>query len=107
MARKGKEKSYKELTKSLTEKDKVLILCCYELYDGNWQLLIEDLKRRLEGRPYILKLGERIAEDIERATRLMKLEEEYKIKLSDLITLHSEREQKKDEDKEIKKGTRE
>ncbi len=70
---------------SLTEQDKVLIVCNYQLYDGDWQALLNDLQARLEGRPYVLKLGERIKEDIQRVHRLMEIEKENNIKLGDFV----------------------
>ncbi len=71
----------------LTEQDKVLIICAYQLYEGNWDALLNDLLARLEGRPYVLKLGERIKEDIERVHKLVEIERKHKIKLGDYVKI--------------------
>jgi hypothetical protein len=72
---------------ALTEQEKVLILCNYELYGGRWDLVTHDLVARLEGRPYIFKLGERIRDDIERVKRLRTIEEENGIRLGDYVEI--------------------
>ncbi len=78
-------KNLKEILQLLSDKDKVLILCCYELYDGQWEDLLADLKARLEGKPYVLRLGERISEDIERVKKLVEIEKRYRVKLGEMI----------------------
>ena len=72
---------------SLSEQDRVLVVCAYQLYDGNWDALLNDLLARLEGRPYVLKLGDKIKEDIERLHKLREIERTYKIKLGDYIKI--------------------
>ena len=72
---------------SLADADRVLIVCVYELYGGSWSLLRQDLLDRLEGRPYVLKLGERIRADLDRANRLEALEKELGIRFCDYVTL--------------------
>ncbi len=72
---------------SLTDQEKVLILCANELYGGSWDLITHDLIERLEGRPYIFKLGERIRDDIERVNRLRKIEKELGIRLGDFVKI--------------------
>jgi len=42
-----------------------------------------DLRDRLQGRPYIFKLVNRIEEDLERIQKLRSYEEEHKIDLAD------------------------
>lgn len=76
-----------QIVSALTEQEKVLILCNYELYGGRWDLIMHDLVERLEGRPYIFKLGERIREDIERVKKLQTIEEENGIRLGDYVTI--------------------
>jgi hypothetical protein len=71
----------------LNEQEQVLIACNYELYDGRWDLILHDLVARLEGRPYVFTLGERIRDDIERVQKLQAIEEEYGIKLGDYIKI--------------------
>ena len=47
-----------------TEDD--LIILRDELYDSSWELFLQDLENRLQKRPAVYKITERIKEDIER-----------------------------------------
>jgi hypothetical protein len=76
-----------KILNSLCEQEKVLVTCTYELYDGRWDLILHDLVARLEGRPYVFSLGERIRDDIERVGKLRQLEEKMKVKLGDYIRI--------------------
>ena len=76
-----------QIVNALSEQEKVLVICNYELYDGRWDLITHDLLERLEGRPYIFKLGERIRDDIERVIKLRRIEEENGIKLGDYVKI--------------------
>jgi len=69
----------------LTPEDKILVIIREELYDGKWEEMLEDLKARLAGRPYVLKLAGRIEDDIARIARLKSIEEEKGINLADFI----------------------
>lgn len=79
------DEELESVLKSLSEQDKVLIVCNYQLYDDNWNAMEKNLKNRLEGRPYVLKLGERIREDLERVKRLREIENKFDIKLGDYV----------------------
>ena len=65
----------------------MLVVLKRELYDGNWDDMAADLKARLEGRPYIFKLVNRIESDLERIDRLRAFEEKHKADLSDYVEL--------------------
>jgi hypothetical protein len=69
----------------LSPEDKILVIIREELYDGKWEEMLEDLKARLAGRPYVLKLAGRIEDDITRIARLKGIEEEKGINLADFI----------------------
>ena len=69
----------------LAPEEKVLVIIRDELYDGNWDEMLEDLKARLAGRPYVIKLASRIEDDIARITRLRAIEQEQGINLADYI----------------------
>jgi len=69
----------------LAPEEKVLVIIRDELYGGNWDEMLEDLKARLAGRPYVLKLAGRIEDDITRITHLRAMEEERQINLADYI----------------------
>lgn len=75
----------KNILERLTDPEKVLIVCTQELYGGRWDLILKDLTARLEGRPYVLKLGQRIREDIDRVQKLQAIEQHYAIKLGDYV----------------------
>jgi hypothetical protein len=69
---------------ALSEEAKMLLVLRDELYMGSWDKMIEDLRNRLKGRPYIFKLVNRIEEDLERIETLRSYEEKHKINLRDL-----------------------
>jgi len=69
----------------LHEEERMLILLQKELYEGSWQEMLTDLNNRLEGRPYIFKLANRIRDDISRIEKLQAFEQEHNIKLADYV----------------------
>lgn len=69
----------------LSPEEKVLIIIRDELYGGSWDEVLEDLRARLEKRPYVMKLASRIEDDIERIGRLSALEEEENINLANYV----------------------
>jgi len=69
----------------LTDEEKMLLLLKNELYEGSWPDMVEDLKNRLEGKPYIFKLANRIKDDIARIEQLQSFEEQHHIDLANFI----------------------
>ncbi len=63
----------------------MLVVLNRELYEGNWDEMMADLKARLEGGPYIFKLVHRIQDDIERIDRLRDFERKMGTNLGDYI----------------------
>ena len=55
----------------LAPEEKVLVIIRDELYDGSWDDMLDDLKSRLAGRPYVIKLASRIEDDITRIIKLL------------------------------------
>jgi hypothetical protein len=49
--------------------------------------MLDDLRNRLAGKPYIFKLANRIQDDIERIEQMQKFEDEEKIDLAEHIDL--------------------
>ena len=47
--------------------------------------MLDDLRNRLEGKPYIFKLAHRIQDDIARIEKLKTLEEDHNVKLADFV----------------------
>ena len=74
-----------EFVSRLTEEERMLILLHRELYENSWQAMLNDLRNRLDGKPYIFKLASRIQDDIARIENLQSFEREHNVKLSDLI----------------------
>lgn len=74
---------------SLDEQYRMLVILKAQLYGGRWQPMLEDLQNRLQGKPYIFKLANRIKEDVERIDRMQTFEKEHEIDLSDFIKLES------------------
>ena len=60
----------------------MLITLRDELYAGAWTRMLEDLRDRLHGKPYIFKLVNKIEEDISRIEKLKHYEESNQINLA-------------------------
>lgn len=53
--------------------------------ESGWQAMLNDLRNRLEGNPYIFKLANRIQDDIERIQMLQGFERELDVDLADYV----------------------
>ena len=76
---------HKKFCESLGEEELMLITLRDELYEGSWDNMLQDLRDRLKGKPYIFKLVNRIEEDIVRIERVNTYEQENNINLADYI----------------------
>jgi hypothetical protein len=47
--------------------------------------MLDDLRNRLAGKPYIFKLASRIQDDIERIEQMQKFEADHKVDLADYV----------------------
>lgn len=74
---------------SLDEPQRMLVILKAQLYGGKWEPMLEDLENRLEGKPYIFKLANRIKDDVERIRRLQVFEQDNGIDLADYVKLES------------------
>jgi hypothetical protein len=74
-----------EFIDRLTQEERMLILLQSELYENSWLAMVNDLRNRLDGKPYIFKLASRIQDDIARIEKLQSFEREHNVKLSDFI----------------------
>ena len=79
------DEAIKAFIAELQEEERMLILLQKELYEGSWQEMLTDLNNRLEGRPYIFKLANRIRDDLSRIEKLQTFEQEHNIKLADYV----------------------
>jgi len=65
----------------------MLIVLKSQLYGSSWEPMLDDLRNRLDGRPYIFKLASRIQDDIDRIEKMQKFEKDYGIDLTDYVDL--------------------
>ena len=72
---------------SLSEEHRMLVVLKAQLYGGSWEPMLDDLRNRLTGKPYIFKLVHRIQDDIERIEQMRKFEAEHGVDLTDYVDL--------------------
>ena len=80
-------KEVSDFVKSLTAEQRMLVILKKQLYDGQWEPMLDDLRNRLEGKPYIFKLVNRIQDDIERIEKMSAFEKERNMDLADFVDL--------------------
>ena len=80
-------KEVSDFLASLTAEQRMLIILKKQLYGGQWEPMLSDLRNRLAGKPYIIKLVNRIQDDIERIEKLSAFEKQKGIDLSDFVDL--------------------
>lgn len=73
----------------LTHEQRMLVVLKRELYAGSWDDMLADLHARLDGRPYVFRLANRIADDIERIDQLRAFEQAHNVDLADVVRLES------------------
>ncbi|MHC4636229.1 MAG: hypothetical protein ACYTBP_14635 [Planctomycetota bacterium] len=76
-----------DFVKSLSEEQRMLVILKAQLYDGSWEPMLEDLRNRLAGKPYIFKLASRIQDDVERIEQMSEFESEHNIDLVDYVRM--------------------
>ena len=81
----GDEQRHRDYVAGLTSGEQLLITLRDELYEGSWELMREDLRDRLEKRPYIFKLSSRIEADVAAIERMSAYEAKEKINLRDYL----------------------
>jgi len=72
---------------SLSQEHKMLVALKVHLYGGSWEPMLDDLRNRLAGKPYIFKLVHRIQDDIERIEQMQRFEAEHGVDLADYVDL--------------------
>lgn len=72
-----------DYVRGLSREHKMLVALKSQLYGGSWEPMLDDLRNRLAGKPYIFKLVHRIQDDIERIEEMQKFEAEHNIDLAD------------------------
>ncbi len=81
------EKAVADYVSRLSDEHKMLVALKAHLYGGSWEPMLDDLRNRLAGKPYIFKLANRIQDDIERIERMQQFETEYHVDLVDYVDL--------------------
>jgi hypothetical protein len=80
-------KEVSDFVARLSEEHRMLVILKAQLYGGTWEPMLDDLQNRLDGKPYIFKLANRIRDDIERIEQMRKFEQEHNVDLSDYFEL--------------------
>ncbi len=80
-------KAVGEYVALLSDEHRMLVVLKAQLYGGTWAPMLDDLRNRLAGKPYIFKLVNRIKDDIERIEEMEKFETEHDIDLADYVDL--------------------
>ena len=80
-------KAVSDFVDRLSDEHRMLIILKRQLYGGSWEPMLDDLQNRLEGKPYIFKLVNRINDDIERIEQMRNFESEQGIDLADYVEL--------------------
>ena len=86
-AEKSIDKAVADYVHSLSAEHKMLVALKAQLYGGTWEPMLDDLRNRLAGKPYIFKLVNRIQDDIERIEEMQKFEAQHHVDLADYVEL--------------------
>ncbi|HEW79468.1 MAG TPA: hypothetical protein ENH34_05860 [Phycisphaerales bacterium] len=78
-------KAVSDFVKGLSDEHRMLVILKSRLYDDAWEPMLDDLRNRLAGKPYIFKLANRIQDDIERIEQMSEFESEHNIDLADYV----------------------
>ncbi len=81
------DRAVSDYVRGMTDEHRMLVALKAQLYGGSWEPMIDDLRNRLEGKPYIFKLANRIQDDIERIEQMQTFETEHNIDLADYVEL--------------------
>jgi hypothetical protein len=71
----------------LSSEHKMLVVLKAQLYGGSWEPMLDDLENRLEGKPYIFKLSNRIKDDVQRIEQMKDFEDQNGVDLADYVSL--------------------
>ena len=82
---KAQKRAVSDFLKQLSTEHKMLVVLKTQLYGGKWQPMYDDLKNRLEGKPYIFKLANRINDDVERIEEMREFEDKFAVDLSEYV----------------------
>ncbi len=86
-AKAAAEEAVRDYVKTLSEEYRMLVVLKKQLYGGSWEPMLDDLRNRLAGKPYIFKLANRIQDDIERIEQMQKFESRHRADLADYVEM--------------------
>jgi hypothetical protein len=81
------DKTVTDYVSRLSDEHKMLVALKAQLYGGSWEPMLDDLRNRLAGKPYIFKLANRIQDDIERIDQMQKFEQQHGVDLAACVEL--------------------
>ena len=81
----GNTERHRQYVAGLTGGERLLVTLRDELYEGSWDLMLEDLRDRLEKRPYIFKLSSRIEADMTAIEKMKAYELKEGVNLRDYL----------------------
>lgn len=84
-AEKKVDKAVTDYVNGLSAEHKMLVALKAQLYGGSWEPMLDDLRNRLTGKPYIFKLVHRIQDDIERIEQMQEFEARHGIDLAEYV----------------------
>ncbi len=76
-----------QFVSGLGDESRMLIVLKRQLYENRWEPMLDDLRNRLAGKPYIFKLANRIEDDIERIEQMKRFEKKHNVDLGDYVKL--------------------
>ena len=76
-----------DFIRGLSDEHRMLVVLKSQLYGGTWEPMLDDLRNRLSGKPYIFKLANRIEDDIERIEDMQEFEKRHGIDLADYVDM--------------------
>ncbi len=82
-----RRKEVSDYVDRLSDEHRMLVILKAQLYEGTWESMLDDLKNRLAGKPYIFKLVNRINDDIARIEEMQKFEAEHNIDLANYVKM--------------------
>ncbi|MBN1362912.1 MAG: hypothetical protein JW993_20100 [Sedimentisphaerales bacterium] len=86
-AEKNADQAVTDYVNGLSAEHKMLVALKAQLYGGSWEPMLDDLRNRLVGKPYIFKLVHRIQDDIERIEQMQQFEARHQVDLAEYVTL--------------------
>ena len=85
--KKGDDAAIDDFVRGLSEESRMLVVLKAQLYGGSWEPMLDDLRNRLSGKPYIFKLASRIQDDVSRIEQMLEFETEHNVDLAEYIEI--------------------